>query len=76
MEITNRTLNRLSEIGAIVIHQSTDSEFIEIVDYEEGNYRYYPYKVKWALNVKSNELNKVPLVESIINSSNILLRSG
>jgi len=71
LEFRSEIINRLSEIGAIVIHQSTDSEFIEIVDYEEGNYRYYTYKVKWTLNVQSNELNKVSLVDSIINPSDI-----
>ncbi|WP_422082808.1 hypothetical protein [Ulvibacterium sp.] len=70
-EFRSEIINTLSDIGSIVIHHSTDSEFIEIVDYEEGNYRYYPYKVKWALNIRSRELNKVPLVESIINPSEI-----
>lgn len=70
-EFRSEIIDRLNEINAIVIHQSTDSEFIEIVDYEDGNYRYYPYKVKWALNVKSNDLNKVPLIESIINPSDL-----
>ncbi|MCD8435928.1 hypothetical protein LNJ03_11560 [Tenacibaculum dicentrarchi] len=70
-EFRSEIINRLSEINAIVIHQSTESEFIEIVDYENGEFRYYTYKVKWALNVKSDKLNKIPLIESIINPSNI-----
>ncbi|MGC1632678.1 MAG: hypothetical protein WA749_11265, partial [Gelidibacter sp.] len=65
-EFRSEVIDRLNDINAIVIHPSTDSEFIEIIDYENGNFRYYPYKVKWALNVKSNGLNKVPLIESII----------
>lgn len=60
-------IDRLKEINAIVIHPSTDSEFIEIVDYENGSFRYYPYKVKWGLNVKSDGFSKVSLIELIIN---------
>lgn len=63
----SEVIDRLMDIEAIIIHPSTDPEFIEIVDYDNGNYRYYPYKVKWALNIKSENLNKVPLVESIMN---------
>jgi len=66
-EFRSEVIDRLMDIGVIVIHPSTDSEFIEIVDYDNGNYRYYPYKVKWALNIKNEDLNKVPLVESIMN---------
>jgi len=70
-ELRSEIINRLSEIDAIVIHKNTDSEFIEILDYDEGKYRYYPYKVKWNLNIKSNKLSKVELIESIINPNDI-----
>ena len=45
-EFRAEVLNSLTEIGAIVIHQSTESEFIEITDYDEGSFKYYQYKVK------------------------------
>lgn len=70
-EFRSEIVDRLIEINAIVIHPSIDSEFIEIIDYENGNYRYFPYKVKWALNVKKEHINKVPLIELLINPLNI-----
>lgn len=66
-EFLKEVIDRLKEINAIVIHPNTDSEFIEIVDYENGSFRYYPYKVKWGLNVKSDGFSKVSLIELIIN---------
>lgn len=60
-------VNRLIEINAIVIHPNTDSKFIEIIDYENGEYRYYSHEVKWVLNIKNGNLNKVQLIESFIN---------
>ena len=44
------------------------------VDVSLGNFGYYPFKVKWALNVKHEELNKVLLVNAIINP--ILVPNG
>lgn len=66
-EFQSELIDRLIDIGVIVVHPSTDLEFIEIVDYDNGNYRYYPYKVKWALHIKNEDLSIVPLVESIMN---------
>lgn len=70
-EFHSEFIDRLFNIGAIVIHQNTDPESISIEDYEEGDYSFYPYKVTWALNVKSDKLNKVPLIDSIINPIDI-----
>ena len=60
-------LEVLREKRLIVVHPNSDSEFFEDIDIETGNFRFYPYKVKWALNVKKEGLNKVPLVDSLIN---------
>jgi hypothetical protein len=64
-------LKTLSDKCAIVIHSDSDLESIVIDDAETGSYRYYPLKVKWALNVKKEGLTKVPLVESVIAPSEI-----
>ncbi|HAS44895.1 MAG TPA: hypothetical protein DCS93_30725 [Microscillaceae bacterium] len=55
----------------ILIHPNTDAEFIEITDPKQDSFGYYPDKVTWYLNVRSNDLNKVPLIESIINPSEL-----
>lgn len=66
-EFQSEIINALIDKEIILIHPNTDSEYIEIIDSETGRYRYYTYKVKWFLNIKSDDLNKVPLIESIIN---------
>jgi len=70
-EFRSEIINTLNDKNIIVIHRSTDSEYIEITDYDNGNFRYYPYKVKWAINVKKDGLNKVPLIDLIINPNEL-----
>ncbi len=71
-DYTNEILALLREKRLIVIHPSSDSEYFEDIDIEQGRFRFYPFKVKWALNVKKNSLNKVPLVEALMNPDNII----
>lgn len=71
-EFRSKIIDRLVEIDAIHVHKNTDPDLIEIVDYDKGSYKYYTYKVLWALNIKKGELNKVPLIESIINPNDLI----
>lgn len=70
-DFSNEILALLREKRLIVIHPSSDSEYFEDIDIESGSFRFYPFKVKWALNVKKEGVNKVPLVESLINPDNL-----
>jgi len=70
-EFQSEIINHLIDKNIILIHPSTDSEFIEIIDDNEGNFRYYPYKVKWYLNIQKENTNKVPLIEDLINPKKI-----
>jgi hypothetical protein len=71
-DMRSEILNLLIDKNIIIIHPSTDSEFIEIIDYENGKYRYYPFKVKWLINIERDDLNKVHLIDSIINPTQLL----
>lgn len=66
-EITGRLLN----IYAVAIHPRSNTKFIEIVDYDNGSFRYNPYKVKWLLNLKCEELDKSIIVESLLNPQDL-----
>jgi len=66
-DYSSEILEALRKKGVIVIHPSSDYEYFEDIDIETGSFRYYPYKVKWALNVKKDGLTKVPLVDSLLN---------
>lgn len=70
-EFQSEIIHHLVDKNIILIHPSTDSEFIEIIDEDKGEFRYYPYEVKWYLNIKKENTNKVPLIESIINPKKI-----
>lgn len=50
----------------IIIHPDSDVDCFNEINYETGSYSYYFYKVKWALNIHKEGLNKVSLIESII----------
>jgi hypothetical protein len=66
-EFCAEIINRLKSIKALVIHPDTFFEYIEITDYDNGKYKYYPYHVRWSINVKSNEFNHSQLIESLVN---------
>jgi len=66
-DYTSEILELLRERRLIVIHPNSDSQYFENIDIELGSFKFYPFKVEWALNVKKEGINKVPLVESIIN---------
>ncbi|HEY6142208.1 MAG TPA: hypothetical protein VIV55_02100 [Flavobacterium sp.] len=70
-EFINEIIIRLKAINAIFFHPSNASEFIEITDYNNGNYTYNPYKMKWLLNVKSEELDNVAFIESTLNPKDL-----
>lgn len=71
-DLTNEIISLLRERRIIVIHPNSDSDFFEDINFETGSFRFYQSKVKWALNVKKDGVNKVPLVESIINPNHII----
>lgn len=56
----------LQEKNIIAIHPDSDSKCFSEVDGDTGAYRYIPARVKWALTVKDEQLNKVPLVNSLV----------
>jgi hypothetical protein len=68
-DFINEIVTLLRDKKLIVVHPSSNLEFIEDIDVETGVFKFYPYKVKWALNVKKEGLTKVPLIESLINPS-------
>lgn len=49
---------------------SNEDSFTEI-DPENGTFRYWPGRVTWALLVSDPDLNKVPLVNSLIARENL-----
>lgn len=65
----NEIIKSLSEKNIIVIHPESDPACFVNVEPSTGDFRYYPLKVKWSVNVKQEDLNKVPLIDSIINPS-------
>ena len=70
-ELRSEIIEKLEAIKAIVIHPDSDFESIEITSYNEGIYEYYPYQVKWSLNITSNELSNSQLIELIMNPSDL-----
>lgn len=70
-ELCLEIIIRLKEIKAIAVHPTTEHKYIIIKEYESGHYSYFPYEVKWSLNVKSDEFNKVEMIESIINPKDL-----
>lgn len=66
-EITNELINN----DLIVINPNTDPNSINIVDFDKGYFRYNPLKVIWSLNIESDNVNKVQLVEHFILPSDL-----
>lgn len=71
-EFITEIIQRLFDIKAIVIHPNTDYRSIEIIDYENGQYNYYPREVKLALNIRNEGLSQIEIVESLISPTDIL----
>src|SRR5690554_1797898 len=66
-EYASEVLEALRKKRLVIVHPDSDSEYFEDIDIEARTFRFYPDKVKWALNLKKEGLNKVPLVDSLIN---------
>jgi hypothetical protein len=66
-EITDRLMN----IYSIAVHPSTNPKFVEILDYENGSFRYTESHVQWSLNLRCEELDKFAIIESLINPEDL-----
>lgn len=70
-DLQNEIRDALYGNNIIVIHPDSDMNCFENINMEAGSYDYYSLKVKWALNIKKNELNKVPLIDLIVNPQDL-----
>jgi hypothetical protein len=59
--------NVLYKRKAIRVHPDSDFSAFTNVDPDAGTADYNRFKVKWTLNIRHKTLNKVPLVDAIIN---------
>ena len=71
VEFQNEIIKLLKTKKAIVIHPNTTPESIVVDDAETGSYSYYPHHVTWMLNVKKEDLNKVPLIDLVTNPAGL-----
>lgn len=60
-------ISELTKKSIIVIHPNTDIDCFSDIDIENDHFCYQVYKVLWYLNVKSSHLERIPLIDSIIN---------
>lgn len=70
-DFTKEIIEILIEKEFIVIHPDSDTDCFNSIDYDTGRYSYYFYKVKWALNIYQEGVNKIPLIESLIMPTDI-----